>query len=116
MSASESDHLPGRTHVGPSYEVVGGFSEGLHNGVLHDFLWDIKAVRVLDESPAWFASARVSADCDVGIEVRDNPVPSILRLDRDSLEEQVHCRHETLLGTGTSVLYQALPVAMHDRS
>ena len=100
-----------RTYVGPRDEVVGGFSECLHNGVLNDFVWDIEAVRVLDESPAWFTSARIPADGDIGIEVRYYPIPSVLRLDRDGLEEKIHRGHETLLGTGATVLYQAFPVA-----
>lgn len=112
MSVGESDSdLTGRAHIGPRYEVVGSFSESLHNGVLHDLVWDIEAVRVLDESPAWFASARIPADCDVGIRFGDNPVPSVLRLYRDSLKEKIHGRHETLLGTGAAILYQAFPEA-----
>ena len=105
MSASEGDDLTGRAHIGPRYEVVGSFSESLHKGVPHDFVWDIEAVRVLNKSPARFASARIPADCNVGIKFRDNPIPSILRLYRDSLEEQVHSRHEALLGTGAAILY-----------
>lgn len=83
--------------------------------MLHDFVWDIEAVRVLDESPARFASARIPADCDIGIEVRYDSVPSVLCLDCDRLEEKVHCGHETLLGTGTTVSDQAFPVAMSNR-
>lgn len=117
MSAGGSDHhLAGRTYVGPRYEVVGGFPESLHNGVLHDFVWDIEVVRVLDKGPARFASARISADRDVGIEFRDNSVPPILRLYRDSLKEKIHRGHETLLGAGAALLYQTLPVAMQDCS
>ena len=116
MSASESDDLTGRAHIRPRYEVVGGFSESLHNGVPHDFVWDIEAVRILDKSPAWFASARIPADCDVGVKFRDDPVPSILGLYRDSLEEKVHSGHEALLGTGTAILYQAFPEATRNCS
>ena len=105
----------GWAYIGPRHKVVGSFSESFHNGVLHDFIWDIEVVGVLDEGPAWFASARVPADCDVGIEVRYHPIPSILGLDRDSLEEKVHRGHETLLGARATVLYQAFPVAMLDR-
>jgi len=101
----ESRSSGGRTYVGPRYEVVSSFSKSLHNGVPHDFAWDIEAIRVLDKSPAWFASARISADCDVGIEFRDNPIPSILRLYCDSLEEKIHRGHKALLGTGAAVLY-----------
>jgi len=115
MSVGGSDHyLAGRTYVGPRYEVVGGFPESLHNRMLHDFVWDIEAVRVLDKGPTWFASTRISTDCDVGIQFRDNPTPSILRLYRDSLEEKIHCGHETLLGPGAAVPYQTFPVAMQD--
>jgi hypothetical protein len=114
MSVGESDDPTGRAHIGPRYEVVGGFSESLHHGVLHDLVRDVEAVRVLDESPAWFAPARIPADCDVGIRFRDNPVPPILRLYRDGLEEKVHGGHETLLGTGAAVLYQAFPEATRD--
>lgn len=110
-----SDHLGGGgAYVGPRYEVVGGFSESLNNGVFHRFIWDIKPVRVFDEGPAWLASARIPADIDVRIEVRNNPVPSILRLDCDSLEKEVHRGHETLLGTGATVLDQTFPVTMQD--
>lgn len=112
MSVGWGDYLTRRTYVGPRYEVVGGFSESLHDGVFYDFVWEIEAVCVLDERPAWFAPARVPADCDVGIEVRNNPVPPILRLDCDSLEEKIHRGHETLLGTRATVLDQAFPVAM----
>ena len=118
MSAGGSDHhhLAGRTYIGPRYEVVGGFPESLHNWVLHDFVWDIEAVRVFDKGPAWFASARISADRDVGIKFRDNPIPPILRLYRDSLKEKIHRGHETLLGAGAALLYQTSPVAMQDCS
>lgn len=112
VSASKSDHRAARAYIGPGYEVVGGFSKSIHDGVLHDFVWNVEAVRVLDKSPAGFTSARIPADRDVGIEVRDNPLPSILRLDSDGLEEKVHRGHETLSGTGATVLYQTFPVAM----
>ena len=116
MSGGRGDYLKGRAYVGPRYEVVGGFPESLHNGVFHDFIWDVKVVRILDEGPAWFASARIPTDCDVGIEVRYSSVPPVLRLDRDGLEEKVHRGHETLLGTRATVLHQAFPVAMWNRS
>ena len=116
VSTSEIYHLARRAYVGPCYEIVGSFSKSLHNRVFHDFVWDIEAVCVFDESPAWFASTRISADRDVGIEVRDDPLPSILRLDCDSLEEKIHRRHETLQSTGTTVSYQTFPVAMRYHS
>jgi len=72
--------------------------------MLHYLVWDIETVRVLDKSPARFASAGVPADGDVGIEVGDDTVPSIFCLDCDRLEEEVHRRHETLLGTGATGL------------
>ena len=105
----------GRAYVRPRHKVVGGFSESLHDRVFYDFVWDIEVVRVLDESPARFASARIPADRDIGIEIRDNTIPSVLRLDCNGLEEKVHRGHETLLGTGATVLRQTFPVAMPDR-
>ena len=118
MSVGESDSDPTarRAHIGPRYEVVRSLSECLHNGVCHDLVWDIEAVRVLDQSPAWFASARIPADCDVGIRFRYDPVPSILGLYRDSLEEKIHGGHETLLGTGAAILYQSFPEAKRNHS
>ena len=110
-----SDHQGGRAYVRPRYEVVCGFSESLHNRVFHHLVWNIELVRVFDESPARFASACIPADSNVRIEIRDNPVPSILRLDCDGLEKEVHRRHETLLGTGATVLDQTFPVAERDR-
>lgn len=61
-----SDRLGG-AYVGPRYEVVGGFSESIHNGVLHYFVWEVESVRIFDESPAWFASACIPADINVRI-------------------------------------------------
>ena len=84
--------------------------------MLNHFVRDIESVRVFDESPAWFTSARIPADINVRVEVRDNPVPSILRLDCDSLEKKVHCGHKTLLSTGATVLDQTFPVAVVDYS
>jgi hypothetical protein len=111
-----SEYVVGQTYVGPRYKVVGGFSESLHYGVFHHFVRDIESVRVFDESPAWFAPARISANCDVWVEVRDNPVSSILRLYRDGLEKEVHRGHETLLRAGATVLNQTFPITMQDRS
>ena len=103
----------GLAYVGPGYEVVGCFSESLHDWVFHHFVWDVESVRVLDESPAWFTSAGIPTHCDVRVEVRYDPIPTILRLDRDGLEEEVHSGHETLLGAGTTLFDKTFPVAMH---
>jgi hypothetical protein len=37
-------------------------------------------------------------------------------LNCDGLEKEVHCGHETLLGTGATVLDQTFPVAMQASS
>lgn len=116
MSAGGSDHPKGRTYVGPRYEVVGGSSESLYNGVFHDFVRDIETVRVPHKSPAWFISARIPADCDIGIEFRDNPIPLILHLYCDGLGGKIHRKHETSLSVEAAALYRTFPIATQDCS
>ena len=64
--------------------------------MFHDLVRDVEIVSVLDERPAWLATAGVSALGDVGFEVRGGAVGTVDGLQVYCLEEETHCLYETL--------------------
>ena len=78
--------------------------------MFHDFIRQIQAVRVFDQSPARLATRSIPSHDDVILEVRDDAGSSVTSLDRDGFKEQIHGVGEPLLRSWGAFGYEAGPV------
>lgn len=96
--------MRGETYIRPRDEVVRGFAEALNDRMVDDIIGDMEVVSVFDENPAGFAPARVAAEGNVRLEIRDGAVGTVDGLLMDCLEEEFHRLLEPSTSTGRSRL------------
>jgi hypothetical protein len=74
--------------------------------MVHDVIGDMEVVSVFDEHPAGFAPARVAAEGNVRLKIRDGAVVTIEGLLLDRLEEELHRLLEPSTSTGGGRLHK----------
>lgn len=79
--------------------------------MFHDFVGQIQAVRVFNQSPARLATRSIPAHSDIILKVWDYAGGSVTGLDRYRLEEEIHGMDESLLRPWGAFSYEAGPVA-----
>lgn len=72
--------------------------------MIHDVIGDMEVVSVFNEHPTGFASARVAAEGNVRLKIRDGVVGTIEGLLLDRLEEELHRLLEPSTSTGSGSL------------
>lgn len=73
--------------------------------MIHDVIGDMEVVSVFDEHPARLAPARVAAEGNVRLKIRDGAVGTIEGLLLDRLEEELHRLLEPSTSTGGGRLH-----------
>lgn len=62
--------------------------------MLHDFVGYIEIVSVFDKCPTGLASTGIATQGDIGLEIGNDALSTVVSLHVYSLEEEVHCLYK----------------------